>query len=86
MSHTTTPSWTTLGKGNALNLNTPEEEMELKVTSLVINNVTDHLKSLTNEFRGLHEQRLTFLDMDASINREDVQQVCDVIKVPENVY
>ncbi|KAK9527878.1 hypothetical protein VZT92_014401 [Zoarces viviparus] len=58
---------------NALNLPSPSKE-ELRVAIHDPGMETNSIKQLVHEFRGLYEQRLTTLELDTSVTREELLQ------------
>ncbi|XP_031706146.1 trichohyalin-like [Anarrhichthys ocellatus] len=58
---------------DALNLPSPSKE-ELRVAIHDPGMETNNIKQLVHEFRGLYEQRLTTLELDTSVTREELLQ------------
>ncbi|KAI4806836.1 hypothetical protein KUCAC02_017632 [Chaenocephalus aceratus] len=46
----------------------PEEKLEVSIYD------SNNIKQLVNEFKGLHVQRLTCLELDTTLNKEERQQ------------
>ncbi|XP_071341553.1 early endosome antigen 1-like isoform X2 [Trachinotus anak] len=61
-------------RGDTLNLPPPSGETELKVVTRSPGTETNNMKQLLNEFKGLHEQRLRWLELDLTMPREELLQ------------
>ncbi|XP_040922251.1 golgin subfamily A member 6-like protein 22 [Toxotes jaculatrix] len=59
---------------DTLNLPSPTGEVELKVTTQSSGTETNNMKQLLNEFKGLYEQRLRWLELDTNATSDELLQ------------